>query len=48
MSGFPEQLGVRYFRVPSYLDEKGIGDILSFDSKGSRMFLNIKGDFEVL
>ncbi len=47
MSGFPEQLGIRYFKILSYLNGKGLGDILSFDSKGSRILLNIKGDFEV-
>ncbi|MCX8188506.1 MAG: hypothetical protein N3F64_02235 [Nitrososphaeria archaeon] len=47
MSSFPEQLGIRYFRILSYLNERGLGDVLSFDSKDSRILLNIRGDIEV-
>ncbi|MEM0385119.1 MAG: hypothetical protein QXJ62_05295 [Nitrososphaeria archaeon] len=47
MSRFPEQLGIRYFRLFSLFNEKGLGDVLSFDSRGSRILLNIKGDVDV-
>jgi len=47
LSRFPEQLGIRYFRLVSYLDEGGLSDLISYDDKGSRIILNIREDVDV-
>jgi len=47
LSKFPEQLGIRYFRIVSYLNERGLGSLLLYDGEGSRILLNVKGDVEV-
>lgn len=47
LSRFPEQLGIRYFRVISYLNGRGLNDLISYDDKGSRIVLNVRGDVDV-